>query len=77
MRELDEIILGSIPLIIAMALFFGAAFAMVFGLVALVMEGVFELSNQALMAGLSASFGFLVVTLFIRQRMLDERRSGD
>ncbi|MGB1048063.1 MAG: hypothetical protein ACPG3U_00075 [Rhodothermales bacterium] len=77
MRELDEIILGSIPLIFAMALFFGAAFATVFGLVALVMEGVFELSDQAIMAGLSATLGFLVVTLLMRQRMFDESRSED
>ncbi|MGB0650095.1 MAG: hypothetical protein ACPG8N_00585 [Rhodothermales bacterium] len=60
-----------------MALFFGAAFATVFGLVALVMEGVFELSDQAIMAGLSATLGFLVVTLLMRQRMFDESRPED
>ena len=72
MRELDELVLGSIPLIMAMALFFGAAFATVFGLIALVMEGIFVLSNQAIMAGLAATAGFLVVTLFMRYRMLEE-----
>ena len=74
MRELDEVVLGSIPLIVAMALFFGAAFATVFGLIALVMEGIFVLSDQAVMAGLAASGGFLMVTLIMRRRMIDEER---
>ena len=72
MRELDALVLGSIPLILAMAMFFGAAFATVFGLIALVMEGIFVLSDQAIMAGLAASGGFLVVTLYMRRRMLEE-----
>lgn len=72
MRELDEVVLGSIPLIVAMAMFFGGAFAMVFGLIALVMDGIFVLSDQAIMAGLAAGGGFLVVTLIMRRRMQEE-----
>ncbi|MDA0873432.1 MAG: hypothetical protein O3C45_00045 [Bacteroidetes bacterium] len=72
MRELDEHILGSPPLIILMALLFGGAFSLVFGLVALVMEGVFELGEQAVLAGISAGGGFLAVAWWARQRMLHD-----
>lgn len=75
MRELDELVLESVPLIVAMALFFGAAFALVFGLIALVMDGIFVLSDQAIMAGLAASGGFLAVTLYARRRMREENRN--
>lgn len=77
MKELDERVLESTPLIVGMAAFFGAAFAMVFGLIALVMEGLFVLSEQAIMAGLAAFGGFLAVALYARSRMRDEQdRSG-
>lgn len=72
MQELDEKVLGSLPLIGLMALFFGGAFALVFGLVALVMEGLFVLSDQAIMAGLSAGVSFFLVALWVRRRMVDE-----
>lgn len=72
MRELDEYILGSLPLIVLAALLFGGAFSLVFGLVALVMDGVFVLGDQALLAGLSAGAGFLGVAVWARRRMLDE-----
>jgi|GEM_PF-966744 len=73
LKELDERVLESTPLILGMAVFFGAAFALVFGLIALVMEGLFVLSEQAIMAGLAAFGGFLVVALYARNRMRDER----
>ncbi len=74
MRELDERILESTPLILAMASLFGGAFALVFGLIALVMEGIFTLSEQAIWAGLAAGGGFLVMALIARYRMRDERK---
>lgn len=77
MRELDELVLGSVPLIILMALLFGGAFSLVFGLVALIMDGVFVLEDQALLAGLSAGSGFLVVALWARRRMLEEESDQD
>jgi membrane protein implicated in regulation of membrane protease activity len=73
MRELDTHVLGSLPLIFLMALLFGGAFSLVFGLVALVMEGVFVLGDQALLAGLSSGLGFLVVAIWARGRMIDEK----
>ncbi len=73
MKELDEHILESTPLILGMALFFGGAFALVFGLIALVMEGLFVLSDQAMMAGLAAGGGFLAVALYARSRMREEQ----
>lgn len=76
MRELDEHILGSLPLITLMALLFGGAFSLVFGLVALIMDGVFVLGDQAMLAGLSAGSGFLVVALWARRRMLDDDDSA-
>jgi membrane protein implicated in regulation of membrane protease activity len=72
MRELDEVVLGSWPLMFLMALLFGGAFSLAFGLVALVMDGVFVLGDQALLAGLSAGMGFLVVAGWARRRMIDE-----
>lgn len=73
MRELDEHILESTPLIVGMASLFGGAFALVFGLIALVMEGIFVLSEQAIWAGLSAGGGFVVMALVARYRMRHER----
>lgn len=73
MKELDEYILESTPLILGMATFFGGAFALVFGLIALVMEGLFVLSDQALMAGLAAGGGFLAVAFYARSRMREEQ----
>ncbi|MDE2995788.1 MAG: hypothetical protein OXT73_03480 [Bacteroidota bacterium] len=70
MQELDERILGSLPLMTLMALFFGGAFALVFGLVALVMEGLFVLSDQALLAGVSASGSCFTVAMWARRRMI-------
>ena len=71
MQELDEKVLGSWSLIALMALLFGGAFAMVFGLVALVMEGLFVLSDQALMAGVSAGIGFFLAALWVRRQMAE------
>ena len=74
MRELDEHVLGSLPLIFLMALLFGGAFSLVFGLVALIMDGVFVLGDQALLAGLSAGGGFLGVAVWARRRMREEEQ---
>lgn len=75
MQELDELVLASMPLILVMALVFGGAFALAFGLVALIMEGLFALGEQALMAGLAAFGGFLFMALLARRRMRD-REAG-
>jgi len=74
MRELDERILSSWPLMLTMALFFGAAFALVFGLIALIMEGLFIVDEQALMAGTAAFSGFLFVALHARSRLPGQGR---
>ncbi len=76
MEELDERVLGSIPMIVAMAVFFGSAFALVFGLVALVMDGIFVLSDQAMMAGTAAGAGFLTVALIARRQMRREHHDS-
>ena len=73
MQELDELILGSWSVIIGTAILFGAPFSLLFGLVALVMDGLFSLSDQALMAGVAASLGFLVVAARARRGMEQDR----
>lgn len=72
MRELDHLILGSLPFIVLMALVFGGAFTLVFGLVALLVDGVFVVGDQAVLAGVSSGAGFLVVAVWARKRMIKE-----
>jgi membrane protein implicated in regulation of membrane protease activity len=77
MQELDEHVLASMPLMLAMALVFGGAFALAFGLIALIMEGLFALGEQALMAGLAAFGGFLFMALLARTSMRDQAEDKD
>jgi len=73
MQELDELILGSWSVIIGAAILFGALFSLLFGLVALVMDGLFNLSDQALMAGVAACLGFFLVAARARRGMEQDR----
>ena len=77
MQALDEHVLASMPLILAMALVFGGAFALAFGLIALIMEGLFALGEQALMAGLAAFGGFLFMALLARRTIRDQAANED
>lgn len=74
MQELDEVVLGSWSVIIGTAILFGALFSLLFGLVALVMDGLFSLSDQALMAGVAACVGFIVVAAQARRGMEKDRK---
>ena len=71
MQELDELLLGSWGIIIGTACLFGALFSLLFGLVALIMDGLFNLSDQAIMAGAAASVGFMAA--FARRKMESDR----
>jgi len=73
MQELDERVLGSWPLIIGSGLLFSFLFAFLFGLIALIMDGIFVLSEQALMAGIAAFVGFMFVATRARKAMIRER----
>ncbi len=77
MQELDEHVLASMPLILVMALVFGGAFALAFGLIALIMEGLFAPDEQALMAGFAAFLGFLFMALLARRSMRDQAADKD